>query len=116
MGEKARNYTRLVCEVIRRDAGNAYEWPGNVRELEQAVRRIIITRHYKGDTARTQQPVESDALLAGIKDGTLDAESLLSGYCTALYQKHGTYEEVARITNLDRRTVKKYIQTAANGA
>lgn len=48
-------------------------------------------------------------LLAGIEGGRLDAEALLSAYCTLLYQRHGTYEEVARRTHLDRRTVKKYI-------
>jgi len=26
-----------------------------------------------------------------------------------LYDRYGTYEEVARITNLDRRTAKKYV-------
>jgi len=28
-----------------------------------------------------------------------------------LYEKHGTYEAVARIAGLDRRTVKKYIDS-----
>jgi len=110
VGEKASEYARLVCDAIRRDVGGEYDWPGNVRELEQAVRRIIISRHYKGDKALLKQEVGDNGLLESIKNGSLDAESLLAGYCTALYQRHGTYEEVARITNLDRRTAKKYIK------
>lgn len=109
IGEQARDYGRLVCEGLRRDLGSGYGWPGNVRELEQAVRRIIISRHYRGDTALRTRGREDDALLEGVSAGSLDAESLLSGYCAELYRRHGTYEEVARITNLDRRTVKKYI-------
>ncbi len=31
------------------------------------------------------------------------------GYCRFLYDRHGSYEAVARITQLDRRTAKKYI-------
>ncbi len=34
----------------------------------------------------------------------------LTDYCNLLYQRHGTYQEVARKTKLDRRTVKKYIK------
>jgi hypothetical protein len=39
----------------------------------------------------------------------LEGAELVSGYCALLYQRHGTYEAVARRTKLDRRTVKKYI-------
>jgi transcriptional regulator with AAA-type ATPase domain len=110
VGEKAVEYARLVCDAIRRDVGADYAWPGNVRELEQAIRRIIITRHYKGDNALQNQGGRDNELLEAFKNGSLDAESLLAGYCTALYRRHGSYEEVARITNLDRRTAKKYIR------
>lgn len=37
-------------------------------------------------------------------------EQLLAGYCSLLYKRYGTYEEVRRRTELDRRTVKKYVQ------
>jgi DNA-binding CsgD family transcriptional regulator len=37
------------------------------------------------------------------------AAEVLAEYCHLLHQQHGTYEAVARITGLDRRTVKKHI-------
>jgi hypothetical protein len=109
IGEAAAPYARLVREALTRDLGNSYQWPGNVRELEQAVRRIIITRHYRGDTAQAPSG-ELGQLMADIDSGVMDAQALLADYCTLLYRRYGTYEEVARRTKLDRRTVKKYIQ------
>ena len=41
--------------------------------------------------------------------GEFSAHELLAAYCQMLYDKHGTYEEVASKTGLDRRTAKKYI-------
>jgi len=41
--------------------------------------------------------------------GEISAQRLLQNYCQSLYECHGSYEAVARITQLDRRTVKKYI-------
>jgi hypothetical protein len=40
----------------------------------------------------------------------LNADALLGGYCALLYEQSGNYETVARLTKLDRRTVKKYLQ------
>jgi transcriptional regulator with AAA-type ATPase domain len=114
IGEAAAPYARLVRDTITRDLGSAYPWPGNVRELEQAVRRIIITRHYRGDTA-TAPSGHLEQLMADIDSGTMDAQALLADYCTLLYRRHGSYEEVARRTKLDRRTVKKYIQLVIGG-
>jgi hypothetical protein len=44
-----------------------------------------------------------------IDRGSLDADAVLSAYCALLHQRHHTFEEVARRTNLDARTVKKYL-------
>ena len=49
-------------------------------------------------------------IVEGIDTGDLTAQELLSSYCKLLYNKYGTYEEIARRTNLDRRTVKKHIE------
>jgi hypothetical protein len=34
---------------------------------------------------------------------------LLGGYCKRLYDDLGTYEAVARVTGLDRRTVNRHV-------
>jgi hypothetical protein len=47
--------------------------------------------------------------LKDVEQGKPDSSSLIQGYCYSLYQKTGTFGEVAKITRLDRRTVKKYI-------
>ncbi|MES2570157.1 MAG: sigma 54-interacting transcriptional regulator [Verrucomicrobiota bacterium] len=85
-----------------------YAWPGNVRELEQAVRRIILTRRYPGETSEVP-PDDVTQLNAGVSAGSLNAEELLSRYCALLYSRCGNLEEVARRTDLDRRTVKRYL-------
>jgi len=81
-----------------------YPWPGNVRELEQAVRRVLLTQQYAGD----QRSAEPD-WIGKLQAGKLDADALLAGYCHLLHKRHGTIEEVARRTHLDRRTVKAYL-------
>jgi hypothetical protein len=44
-----------------------------------------------------------------MEEGSLSANQLLATYCSNLYTRLGTYEAVATLTKLDRRTVKKYI-------
>jgi DNA-binding NtrC family response regulator len=97
-----------VVDIIEHRLGHNYPWPGNVRELAQCIRRIILKRHYEGHTPMSAGE-EPDALMANIKGGTLSADQVLDGYCRMLYQRLGTYEETARITGLDRRTVKKRV-------
>jgi transcriptional regulator of acetoin/glycerol metabolism len=97
-----------VRAAIDRDLGPAYAWPGNVRELEQCVRRVVLTREYTGDRLARSRAGDDDAkLLQAVGEET--AKGLVVRYCRALYAVHGTYEEVARRTGLDRRTVKAYL-------
>jgi len=103
----------LVLEVIEKQLGRDYPWPGNVRELEQCIRRVMLKRDYRGDQ-KNQNGDLATVLTEGISRGELDAQNLLSGYCKMLYRRHGTFEEVARRTHLDRRTVKKYINEWTN--
>jgi DNA-binding NtrC family response regulator len=97
-----------VRENLLASAGRSYPWPGNVRELEQAVRRILLTGRYEPDTAATGRN-RATALAAAVESGALDADALLAAYCALLYERTGNLEEVARRTQLDRRTVKRYL-------
>lgn len=105
--------TPAIVAMIRTALPGKYAWPGNVRELEQAVRRVLLTHEYAGDH-RAVAPDLAGRLNAGILDGSLDADELLAGYCKLLHERHATYEEVARRTNLDRRTVKAYLTKASS--
>jgi DNA-binding NtrC family response regulator len=97
-----------VMESLAKSPGLTYVWPGNVRELEQAVRRILLTGNYtpelivSGITAR-------EPWLDRAAAGELSADWLMAQYCQMLWNRLGSYEDVARRTGLDRRTVKKYI-------
>lgn len=108
-GKRSERLVKTVSDVIDKRLGQNYPWAGNVRELAQCVRRVIIKRDYCGDLPTTDDPKER--YIEDIKTGTLDAGSLLAGYCRLLYRQHGTYQKVAEITGLDRRTAKKYITT-----
>ncbi len=77
-----------------------------MRELEQAARRVLVSG------ACVPQRATRGSLFAQAEAGELDAQSLLEGYCAHLYRRHASYEAVARVTALDRRTVKKYVLAA----
>ena len=108
IGNDGPAFSNRICETIVADIGIGYPWPGNVRELEQAVRRILLTKQYRGDCAGNKSGLR-DLLVTGIDEGSLDAQTLMAQYCRLLHQRLGTYEEVAKRTGLDRRTVRKYI-------
>jgi DNA-binding NtrC family response regulator len=107
-GRETSEIKGIILEAFKRDLPPEYPWPGNVRELEQAIRSVILTRTYKG--YRIPGEIRTKNRLFDLLDkGPLEAGELLSEYCYYLYQRMGTYMEVAKATKLDRRTVKKYI-------
>jgi two-component system, NtrC family, response regulator HydG len=110
VGESRHGLVDLVLTALKRDLPPDYPWPGNVRELEQAVRRILLAGRYGGDSSLQGELVETERM----KEGTVDAYTLLVKYCQHLFARYGTYEEVARRTRLDRRTVKKYLKDNAS--
>ena len=105
--EKAQLIANVLAILTTKLPRN-YPWPGNVRELEQAVRKIIINNEF---SVRETAAMLTKDWLDDMKQGQLTAQELLSQYCYMLYSRFGTYEEVAEKTALDRRTVKKYIDT-----
>ena len=107
LGHQGNDLTDWIVERLNKSLPDNYAWPGNVRELEQAIRRVLLKHEYKG--TELVEPIDSHASVDSLVDTGLDHKELLSLYCTQLYQIHKTYEKVAEITDLDRRTVKKYI-------
>ncbi len=70
---------------------------------------FAIDTEYAGDAQEKE-----DQLAGLLRDGSLTATELLSSYCRTLYARLGSYEQVARHIELDRRTVKKYIERGAD--
>jgi transcriptional regulator with PAS, ATPase and Fis domain len=106
-GESHAALVDEVASFILANQPQRYPWPGNIRELEQCARQILLRQRY---TWQTKEPKRAQRFNDLIEQGEVTAEQLLAHYCNRLYQRLGTYEAVARATDLDRRTVKKYIQ------
>jgi DNA-binding NtrC family response regulator len=112
-GQKDTELIGRVLDVIDKQLGGLkYNWPGNVRELAQCIRRVILKRDYEGQEV-TEQTMQ-EQLKSGIDSGSLTADEVLDRYCKILYDRYGTYEQVAKLTALDRRTVKKRINNAVD--
>jgi len=113
LGQATPALMAKVQTALGRAVDKDYPWPGNVRELEQAARRILLTGEYSY-RGGSRSADEKEQLLEGIRNETLDADALLASYCRLLYSKTRNYEAVARRTNLDRRTVKRYVSGPLN--
>ena len=108
LGTSSDEIVDIANKYIADNQPEGYPWPGNIRELEQCVRQILLNGSYTWQKSGDQQIAE-DSLAADIKNGQLTAAELLSHYCRLHHEKLGTYEAVAKLLELDRRTVKKYI-------
>ena len=97
-------------KILKQEIPADYPWHGNVRELEQCVRRILLKQEYEGDRILSGK-TESNTFNEMLIQGNFTAQQLMGKYCKVLYEKLGTYEAVAKRTELDRRTVKKYIES-----
>ena len=106
MGRPSEDLVDEIGSFIHQNQPRNYPWPGNIRELEQCVRQILLRQDYKWQYAAEES---ATPLGVAIDKGELTAHQLLAHYCNRLYKKLGTYEAVARVTDLDRRTVRKYI-------
>jgi transcriptional regulator with PAS, ATPase and Fis domain len=105
LGMHETSLTKQITTTLHHLVPDQYSWPGNVRELEQCVRRILL----KGSCEFEQLPAMEIQFPQKIT-----AKRLLQQYCTSLYDEYNTFEAVARITHLDRRTVKRYITERQN--
>ncbi len=98
---------KQIERIIHQSIPENYAWPGNVRELEQCIRQICITGQYHIATGTCTTDHNEFILSSNTAENSV--HQLLQRYCRFLYKNHGSYEAVAKITQLDRRTVKKYI-------
>lgn len=115
VGEPDEEIVSRVVDVVRTQLPSDYAWPGNVRELEQCVRRVLLTGRFQPDPRGADVAGDPVAgFLERVRSGKLEARELSARYCAMLHERHGTYEEVSKITGLDRRTVKKYVQQVAS--
>lgn len=95
-----------IAREIHGSLPRNYAWPGNVRELEQRIRHVCLTGTVNFDIPESRPP---DHARESWWAGEPPAQQLLQNYCRHLYAREGSYEAVARITGLDRRTVKKHL-------
>jgi transcriptional regulator with PAS, ATPase and Fis domain len=110
--ESASALHERVAATLAAHPGKAYRWPGNVRELEQAVRRVLLNGGYAPE-AEVVPVSDRPIWLDQVAEGGVTVETLTAAYCRMLWDRMGSYEDVARRTGLDRRTVKKYVERGA---
>jgi transcriptional regulator with AAA-type ATPase domain len=93
-----------VMEVIGTRLSKNYAWPGNVRELAQCIRRVILKDDYRPD--ETPRRTRLETIMAGIEKESFSEAQLTSQYCKFLFDRYGSYKDVARITGLAWSTAK----------
>jgi len=108
VGEPAPALVTRASDVIAAELTPDYDYPGNVRELEQCVRRVLLTGHCRSASGPSDAARELP-LSQRIERGELAAEELVRAYCELLYARERSYVQVAKITGLDRRTVRRHL-------
>ncbi len=108
VGHSSGGLMDRVRSALGRDLPADYRWRGNVRELEQGIRRILLNQEYR-PAQESPDSEEMDACLGRMAEGAVSIAELTEQYCRNLHGRFGTYQEVARRTGLDRRTVKKIL-------
>jgi hypothetical protein len=79
---------------------------GAMHQTDPAQQPLQQYPHPQKNTLQGQQ------LHRAIEAGTYNVPELTALYYSMLYRKHGTWQAVARVTGLDRRTVKKYLDSS----
>jgi len=106
-GRPVKVLTEEVIRELNRPANRNHSWPGNVRELEQTIRRIIL----HGTCIWPQRVSRENGWEADLSRQQLSVAEMTNRYCDTLFRQHGTLQAVARITGLDRRTVKNKLKS-----
>ncbi len=102
--EESAELAKETVSWIKKEIGLNYEWPGNIRELEQCIRNIMIRgKYYPANIANLSK---LDSFVKNIKDFSLTADDLVTGYCQLVHEQTRNYSKTARKVDLDRRTVK----------
>ncbi|MDB4977652.1 MAG: sigma-54-dependent transcriptional regulator [Myxococcaceae bacterium] len=110
-GEAAPALAERVQASLEAELTPDYAYPGNVRELEQSVRRVLLTGSSQ-DQAGSASTEPSQTLTTRIERGELAAEELVRAYCELLYARSKSYVQVAKVTGLDRRTVRRHLTSS----
>ena len=116
IGHRDKNLTKTVQQIITTRLGRDYPWNGNVRELEQCTRQVLLNNSCSVDQDSGQTTSTGHSVHQAIDAGEMNVTELTAHYCSVLYRKHTTYQAVSRITGLDWRTVKRYLEMAEKNA
>ncbi len=100
-----------ITAWIHAQLGEAYDWPGHLAELTRCVRARLVGRDFRPSPASSANGLPA-SFLTGLVDGQLDANTLLSRYCTWVYALTGSYVATAARLGIDRRTVRKKVDPA----
>ena len=110
VGRQQPELLQQILDTLHTSLPQEYAWQGNVRELEQSIRRILLSGSYKPGTNSCRSN-QSNTIIRDLDQGNWSMAQLTRWYCNHLYGKYGTYQQVAKKTGLDRRTVKKYLNS-----
>jgi sigma-54 specific flagellar transcriptional regulator A len=106
-GDAGNSVAKEVVEWIDQNLPKNYAWPGNICELEQCIRNVLVRKEYH--PPRENAAVSVDAFTEKLQGLQLNADELLTYYCSLVFERTGSYSETARRLNLDRRTVRSRV-------
>ena len=118
--ENAAALTAEVVEWIHSHPrlGRDYAWSGNFRELEQCVRSYTIRKAYEPvPPARAEDCVGQacGTLAAAVLNRTLAYEEIERRLFRLIHTRIGSYQEAARLLNVDWRTLRARVRADGHG-
>lgn len=107
-GREAEEFAATSIKWIVENLGIDYQWPGNVRELEQCLRNLLVRGEYRPPALKRTLPSQDPAeeFFEGCR---LTADDVMRKYVQGVYRREGSFSATSRATQLDPRTVKKYL-------